>query len=215
MHAMECALVEDSWCIPGSPTHADAFPGYACAQKSISKDESRFIPGSQFELSLLVQWTTSQGVVTGTRLPLAAIRGIDDLRTLFHRLICGAFPHNPPDYLLGNEYYKYAPAEDFVKLPGDAVNTHFSLIAAINGLDVIIAERDLGAEPDPERRMFVTVAEFESEPIVLSDGTEAVLCLVAYPTISIRKVFLDEMMFHLLSATSSPAGSTCSSVTFA
>ena len=117
---------------------------------------------------------------------------MDDLRGLFRRLITGAFPAALPDYLTSQQYYQFAPLEDFVSLPGDAAETHFRLVAEAGGWEATVAERKLGGAPDPERRLLVTVAEFDSEPVALADGRQLVVSLVAYPTVSVRRDFLDE-----------------------
>jgi hypothetical protein len=139
---------------------------------------------------------------------------VGDLRTLFRRLIRGAFPGGDaalPDYLVCPRYYKFAPAGDFVSLPGDAACTQFRLAARVAGCEVTVAERRLGALPDPERNLLVTVAEFESPPVEVGDGRAVVATLVAYPAICVRKEFLDGALARLHAAAAERAASPSAS----
>ncbi len=174
-------------------------------QESIECTISRHIlDSSDIQLSLDVFWTGAEsGTRSSKRLPLDAISGVSDLRGLFKHLICSAFPGGDaslPDYLTSCQYYKFAPAADFASFPGDAINTRFRLVATFLGWEVNVAERELGGIPDPERKLLVTVAEFETEPVELSDGTEVIATMVTYPTVSVQRDFLDEALQRLTSA---------------
>jgi hypothetical protein len=165
-------------------------------------------------LGLHVRWTAEDGTSRAARLPLASISGVGDLRGLFRRLLLGAFPSRTtamdglPEYLTSQEYYKFTPAEDFVSLPGDAVRTQFRLVATIDGWEVTVAERELGGPSDPERRLVVTVAEFESEPVNLPDGRQMVVSLVAYPTVCVQRSFLDDALVRLTTEIASPSAAS-------
>jgi hypothetical protein len=174
-------------------------------QESVECTMSRHIlESSDIQLSLDVFWTGAEsGTRSAKRLPLDAISGVSDLRGLFKNLICGAFPGGAaslPDYLTSCQYYKFAPAADFASFPGDAINTRFRLVATFLGWEVNVAERELGGVPDPERKLLVTVAEFETEPVELSDGTEVIATMVTYPTVSVQRDFLDEALQRLTAA---------------
>jgi hypothetical protein len=174
-------------------------------QESMEGTMSRqVLESSDIQLSLDVFWTGAEsGTRSAKRLPLDAISGVSDLRGLFRNLICGAFPGGPaslPDYLTSCQYYKFAPAADFASFPGDAINTRFRLVATFLGWEVNVAERELGGAPDPERKLLVTVAEFETEPVELSDGTEVIATMVTYPTVSVQRDFLDEALQRLTAA---------------
>lgn len=158
-----------------------------------------FQPSADVSLSLHVRRTSAEGVTRVARLPLAAISGVDELQGLFKALVTGAFPGALPDYLTSPDYYQFAPVEDFVSLPGDAAAvTRFRLVASFGGWDLTLAERSMGADPDPVRRLLVTMAEFDSEPVALEDGRQLIVSLVAYPTVSVHRQFLDGAMRQLL-----------------
>lgn len=174
-------------------------------QESMECSMSRHVVEStDIKLSLDVFWTGAEsGIRSSKRLPLDAISGVSDLRGLFKNLITGAFPGGLatlPDYLTSSQYYKFAPATDFASFPGDAINTRFRLVATFLGWEVNVAERILGGVPDLERKLLVTVAEFETEPVELSDGTEVIATMVTYPTVSVQRDFLNEALQRLTAA---------------
>lgn len=75
------------------------------------------------------------------------------------RLIKGAFPPGAlPDYLTSPAYYKFAPAEELISLPGDIARTEFRLVATLEGWEYTLCERTLPGAPDPQRRLLVTVS---------------------------------------------------------
>jgi len=164
-------------------------------------------------ISLHVRRTSADGVTQVTRLPLNAISGVGELRGLFRRLIVSAFPDQLPDYLDSPEFYQFTPTQDFVSLPGEGGGrTVFRLVAALKGwdgrgLEVTLAERELGGQPDPERRLLVTMAEFDSEPVALEDGRELVVSLVAYPTVSVHRDFLNAAVKQLAQGAAGAAAS--------
>ena len=162
-------------------------------------------------IALDVCWTSAEtGRQSAKRLPLHAISSISDLRGLFRSLMCGAFPLDDPaaipDYLSSDTYYKFSPAEEYATFPGDAIDTRFRLVAKVGGWEMGVAERVLGQSPDPERRLLVTVAEFESEPMELSDGTEVIVTMVTYPTVSVQKELLDGAVQTLAAMAKTPCG---------
>lgn len=57
-------------------------------------------------------------------------------------------------------------------------------------------DRQLGVDCDPDRSLLVTVAEFESD-VFEAGGQECVLSLLSYPTISVRRDFLDRAVRSL------------------
>ena len=81
------------------------------------------------------------------------------------RLIQGAFPGTLPDYLTSPEFYKFAPAEDFVSLPGrDTQRTHFRLVVTLpGGWEHGVVDRELsfggggGGRDSAPRDLLVTV----------------------------------------------------------
>ncbi|KDD72887.1 hypothetical protein H632_c2774p0, partial [Helicosporidium sp. ATCC 50920] len=102
-----------------------------------------------------------------------------------------------PDYLASERYVKYTPREEFVSVPGDSCRTQFRLaILGSDGWEHTLAERDWGGAPDPVLNMLVTVAEFESDAFRLADD-ELVLNLVSYPTVCVRRAFLNEALRRL------------------
>lgn len=162
-------------------------------------------------MALDVCWTSAEtGRRSSKRLPLHAISSIADLRGLFRSLMCGAFsaddPAALPDYLISENYYKFSPAEEYATFPGDAIDTRFRLVATVGGWEMGVAERVLGESPDPERRLLVTVAEFESEPMELSDGTEVIVTMVTYPTVSVQRDLLDGAVQTLAAMAKVPCG---------
>lgn len=167
--------------------------------------------GLAVHMALDVCWTSAEtGRRSAKRLPLHAISSISDLQGLFRSLICGAFPADDPaslpDYLVSENYYKFSPAEEYATFPGDAVDTRFRLVATVGGWEMGVAERVLGESPDPERRLLVTVAEFESEPMELSDGTEVIVTMVTYPTVCVQKDLLDGAVQTLAAMAKIPGG---------
>ena len=87
-----------------------------------------------------------------TATPISAAQGISK------NLVQRAFPENErPDYLTSDDFYRFTPTEEFMSLPGDIARTEFRLVAAHEGWEYTILERELGAHRDPERKMLVTV----------------------------------------------------------
>jgi hypothetical protein len=159
-------------------------------------------PGADCALVLYVRCTSAAGATRMARLPLDPIAGVADLRSLFRRLVRGAYPGGDaalPDFLTCPRFYKFAPAHDFVELgaPGAAACTQFRLAAAVGGgREVTLAERRLGGPPDPARNLLVTVAEFESPPVEVG-GRRVAAALTAYPAICVRRQFLDGALREL------------------
>eukprot|EP00887_Chlorella_sp_A99_P006265 scaffold3.g6265.t1 len=171
-----------------------------CAHRGSPRKRARRAepPPCDYAAALYVRWVAIDGRPRVSRLPLAAIAGVGALRGVFRRLIRGAFPPSElPDYLVSPEYYKFTPAEEFVFLPGDAARTEFRLAVTLaDGWEHTVATRVLGAAHDPRRSMLVTVAEFESDAVEVEDQ-EITMNLVAYPTVCVRREFLDEAVREL------------------
>jgi hypothetical protein len=156
-------------------------------------------PGSEYTVSLHVHRTTPDGKTKVVRLELMAVSDVCMLKSLFRRLLESAFPNQLPHYLTSDDYYLFTPKEEFVSLPQDPQSrTQFRLVASVDGWETVIAVRDMGQDVDPERKMMVTMAEFDSDPVTLDDGTtNMVVSVVAYPSVSIGKKFLDDMIQRL------------------
>ncbi|GAB4822134.1 hypothetical protein N2152v2_009180 [Parachlorella kessleri] len=166
----------------------------------------------EYDVSLYIRWYSAEGASRVSRLPLDPIASVDDLKGLFRRLIQGAFPGALPDYLTSPDFYKFAPAEDFVSLPGrDTQRTHFRLVVTLGGWEHGVVDRELsfggggGGRDSAPRDLLVTMAEFESDTFEL-DGQECVMNLVSYPTICVRRDFLDAAVRNLLRGMAAPAG---------
>eukprot|EP00889_Picochlorum_renovo_P008371 jgi/Picre1/35401/NNA_002863.t1 len=121
----------------------------------------------------------------------------DNAEILFRKLLESAFPGHLPEYLTSDEYYLFTPKEDFISLPSEAARTEFRLVAKVDGWETVVAVRELGQIVDPERRMLVTMAEFDSDPVESEDGESMVVSVVAYPSVSVKKSFLDGMILDL------------------
>ncbi len=72
----------------------------------------------------------------------------------------GAFHDGLPDYLTSPDFYKFAPAEDFVSLPGgDSARTQFRLVVMLGGWEYGVVDRELscGGDSAAPRDLLVTV----------------------------------------------------------
>lgn len=158
------------------------------------------VSGSQYSLCLHIHRMTRDGLTKVDRLELVGVQHVGMLRPMFQKLLKSAFPNELPPYLTSDEYYLFTPTEEFAPLPENIVHTQFRLVAAVDGWETVVAVRDLNdfSVPVEERKMMVTMAEFDSNPIALEDGTsKMVVSVVAYPSISIEKTFLDTVILHL------------------
>jgi len=161
-----------------------------------------------YELYLSVKWFARSGKTRTHRLPLLPVsHGVDGLQGIFKRLIKGAYSstNDLPSFLSSPEYYLLSPAKDFVSLPCNVTRTQFRLVACLEGgWEYTIAERDLGESPDPDRKLIVTVAEFESDALHVGDQ-QMVVNLVSYPTVCVKKDFLDTAVQSLVMADNNDA----------
>jgi hypothetical protein len=66
-----------------------------------------------------------------------------------------------------------------------------------DGWEYTVCERQLPGAPDPERRLLVTLAEFESDAVVVGDR-RYVARLLSYPTVCVRRDFLDATLAQLV-----------------
>ncbi|KAL4854955.1 hypothetical protein ACK3TF_004423 [Chlorella vulgaris] len=152
------------------------------------------------DLCLYVRWHSAGGGVRVNRLPLEPISGVHELRGLFRRLIRGAFasPASLPDYLTSEEYYQLTPSEQLISLPDQISRTEFRLVATVEGWEYTVCERTLPMfTPDTQRKLLITLAEFESEPVVVGDRVVAAR-LLAYPTVCVKREFLDAFVAKLV-----------------
>mmetsp|Transcript_17160 Transcript_17160/g.47891 ORF Transcript_17160/g.47891 Transcript_17160/m.47891 type:complete len:212 (-) Transcript_17160:322-957(-) len=143
------------------------------------------------DMSLFVRWYSPTGKTKVNHLLLKPIQGVQSLEGISKDLVARAFPEsNRPDYITSQEFYKFTPIDQFMSLPGDIARTEFRLVAKHDGYEYTVLERELGAHRDPERKMLVTVIEFESTALMIGQLGVRV-SLIAYPVVSIRKSFLD------------------------
>lgn len=177
-----------------SPTLSTA----SVSMKSEYRRNKKVGPLCCHDLCLYVRWFSACGKSRVARLPLEPIpRGVSGLRRFFKQLIKGAYPNSAfPNFLTCPEYYVLSPADDFVSMPGDIARTHFRLVVTLDGWEYTVAERELGAEADPNRTLVVTVAEFETDTLKVG-GSEVVVQLVSYPTVCVRQDFLDAKIVSL------------------
>ncbi|KAK9829323.1 hypothetical protein WJX72_005191 [[Myrmecia] bisecta] len=154
---------------------------------------------SQVELNLFVRWYSPTGKTKVNMLQLQPVQGVDALQGVSKNLVVRAFPEaERPDYLTSDDFYKFTPTEEFMTLPGDIARTEFRLVASYGGWEYTVLERELGAHRDPERKMLVTVIEFESTALMIGHVGVRV-SLIAYPVVSVKKSFLDEITAELKS----------------
>jgi hypothetical protein len=192
--------------VPASPDDADSAASCSTAWIPAKRHRSHEPPHGCM-LTLIVRRWAADGACRAARLPLRAAAGVADLRGIFRRLICGAFPTDDdlPDYLASPTFYLLTPAADFFCLHGDATRTHFRLIASLlDGTEHTLAERELGQTPDPARSLMITVAEFDSEPAEVA-GRQVVATLVSYPAVCVTREFLDRELDRLASGSCTEA----------
>lgn len=161
---------------------------------------SRDVSGSEYRLRLHIHRMTREGLTKVERLELLAVQDVSMLQSMFQRLLKTAFPNELPFYLTSDEYYLFTPIEEFAPLPDNVISTQFRLVAEVDGWETVVAVRDLQdfSVPGEQRKMMVTMAEFDSNPIALENGSsKMVVSLVAYPSISIEKKFLDQVVLDL------------------
>ncbi|KAL4458373.1 hypothetical protein ABPG75_013238 [Micractinium tetrahymenae] len=191
---------------PGSPLAAA--PGTPAAA-GLPSGASALCP---YDLSLFVRWHGTCGRVRVNRLRLDPFSHIGELRGLSRRLVKGAFADAGalPDYLTCEEWYKFSPAEELISLPGDIARTEFRLVATLEGWEYTVCERTLPGTPDPDRRLLVTLAEFESDAVTVSDR-QYVVRLLSYPTVCVKRAFLDDAVAALREGRAPGDGLSCSS----
>lgn len=149
------------------------------------------------EVGLYVRWHCPAGKTKVTHLSLKPLESLDALQGLSKSLLSRAFPDDVrPDYLTSADFYRFTPSEEFLSLPGDTTRTDFRLIVNYDGWEYCVLERELGAHRDPDRKMLVTVMEFESTALMI--GTLGLrVSFIAYPLVSIKKSFLDDIQHRL------------------
>eukprot|EP00873_Tetraselmis_striata_P038828 jgi/Tetstr1/459092/TSEL_004542.t1 len=149
------------------------------------------------KLSLYVRWYSPTGKTKVNNLALKPIEGVESLEGISKDLITRAFPADDrPDYITSADFYRFTPDEEFMNLPGDISRTEFRLVVTHEGWEYTVLGRELGAHRDPERKMLVTVIEFESTALMIG-RLGVTISLIAYPVISVKKSFLDGIQKEL------------------
>lgn len=152
-------------------------------------------PASDLQLSMQVKWTSVGMTEEKTRiirLSLKQLEDVDKLGGLSKGLMDRAFPADSrPEYLTDDMYHRWTPDETCLSYPLDVTKTEFKLVASYNGWEYVILSHELGSPGEAqERKLFVTVIEFESVAVVLGNlGIR--ISLVAYPVICVQKSFLE------------------------
>ncbi|GLI71033.1 hypothetical protein VaNZ11_016150 [Volvox africanus] len=156
-------------------------------------------------LGLFVSWHTMGSKSRHNCLNLKRVPGVDDLQGLARDLMTRAFSSDSmPPHLssaASRNYYHFTPEQECLSLPSDVARTHLKLVVTFDGWEYVVYERKLRTEasqPDEsgETPLLVTVVEFESTALVIGHLGIRVQ-LVSYPTVSIRKDFLDDIDFRL------------------
>ncbi|GIL86052.1 hypothetical protein Vretimale_9078 [Volvox reticuliferus] len=156
-------------------------------------------------LGLFVSWHTMGSKSRHNCLNLKRVPGVDDLQGLARDLMTRAFPPDSmPPHLssaASRNYYHFTPEQECLSLPSDVARTQLKLVVTFDGWEYVVYERKLlteGPQPDEtgDTPLLVTVVEFESTALVIGHLGIRVQ-LVSYPTVSIRKDFLDDIDFRL------------------
>ncbi|GLC42327.1 hypothetical protein PLESTB_000659100 [Pleodorina starrii] len=156
-------------------------------------------------LGLFVSWHTMGSKVRHNCLTLRRFSSVEDLQGLARDLMTRAFPaDSTPAHLTSaasSQFYHFTPEQECLSLPSDVARTHIKLVVTYDGWEYVVYERKLrtDASQPPEDRdtpLLVTVVEFESTALVIGHLGIRVQ-LVSYPTVSIRKDFLDDIDFRL------------------
>lgn len=155
-------------------------------------------------VSLTVKWKTVNGKCRQNNLVLQRIGNpIHDLTGMAKDLVGRAFqPNSMPIHLTSAShlYYHFSPVQECLSLPSDVASTVLKLVVQYDGWEYVVYERALrteaSASEDEDTPLLVTVIEFESTAMVI--GALGIrVQLVAYPVVSIRKEFLDDVDFRL------------------
>ncbi|KAG2427403.1 hypothetical protein HXX76_012339 [Chlamydomonas incerta] len=98
-------------------------------------------------------------------------------------------------------YYHYTPEQECLSLPSDVARTNLKLVVSYDGWEFVVYERLLRTDPAQpadaaETPLLVTMIEFESTAMVIGHLGIRVQ-LVAYPMVSIRRDFLDDVDFRI------------------
>ncbi|KAG1665200.1 hypothetical protein FOA52_002601 [Chlamydomonas sp. UWO 241] len=160
----------------------------------------------EVELSLQVKWSSgarghddsAHGKTRVTRLMLKPLEDVGKLGGLSKGLMDRAFPADSrPEYLTDDMFYRWTPDETCLSYPLDVTTTEFKLVANYKGWEYVILSHELGNPMElPDRKLFVTVIEFESVAVVLGNlGIR--ISLVAYPVVCVQKTFLNDVKEQL------------------
>lgn len=174
---------------------SEAESGTRKREREAEHGESQPVPKKRcgLEMSLFVRWYSPTGKTKVNQLQLKPIDGVDDLEGMSQRLVHRAFPENSrPDHITSDEYYKFTPTDECLSTPGEIEKTVFRLVAQYNGWEYCVYTRELGAHRDPDRKLLVTVIEFESTALMIGHfGIR--FSMLAYPVVSVKKSFLDDI----------------------
>ena len=160
-------------------------------------------PGAEYRLSLHVHRLRTDGRTDVDRLELVAVSDVGNLTSVFRKLLEKAFSGRLPDYMTSPAYYLFKPRDEFLehegRYGGQYTSTQFRLVAEVDGWETVVCVRGLqdfsedSTSPlDDGKKMRIAVAQFDSEPVVLEDGTEMQVCVEGY-SVSVEKAFLDEV----------------------
>lgn len=153
-------------------------------------------------LQLYVRMDTVSGRSRMHNMSLRRVQDVHCLEGLPKDLVRKAFPNAAPARLSSSEFYHFTPQDECLSLPTDVLSTCFKLVASYDGWEYTVYERTLRAADDQpraeaaDRPMLVTIVDFESTAMVIGHlGIR--IRLVAYPLVSIRKTFLDEIDYNI------------------
>lgn len=183
---------------PASRSNPNVHADDACSSGPQGRSEETCSISDLAEISMYVRWGGPSGETKVNRLYLRRIETIDCLQGVSKQLLTRAFPpEERPQHLTSAEFYRYTPVEEFLSLPGTVSHTLFQLVVTTReGWEYVVSERSLGEQTEPSRQLLVTVIEFESTAMFM-DGLGLRMSLVAYPVISVRKDFLDDLALQL------------------
>lgn len=148
----------------------------------------------KLDVSLFVRWHSPSGKTKLNHLQLRQISSLESLDVLPKALVKRAYPDDAslPDHVTSSDFYCFTPSKDYLPLPGEIAETEFRLVVHCDGWEHTVLQRGLGAHRDPEKKLLVTVIEFESTPLVLGHVGVRV-SLISYPVVSVKKSWLDDM----------------------
>lgn len=187
--------------MPPSHSHSHSHKSVTTTDTSIARPP----PGAEYRLSLHVHRLRTDGRTDVDRLELVAVSDVGNLTSVFRKLLEKAFSGRLPDFMTSPAYYLFKPRDEFLEHAGrygggQYTSTQFRLVAEVDGWETVVCVRglqdfseDSTTSPlDDGKKMRIAVAQFDSEPVVLEDGTEMQVCVEGY-SVSVEKAFLDEV----------------------